>query len=60
MEYARAVPAPQSVGDAARIPCEVYQMMHLPGSAENERCGPCEGAVQEIEFGDETAEGVIS
>ena len=34
--------------------------MHLPGSADMEGCGPCEGAVQEIEFGEETAEGEIS
>ena len=35
-------------------------VMHLPVSAEVEGCRPCEWAVQEFEFGDETAEGEIS
>ena len=46
--------------DVANIPCEVYHVMHLPSFAETERCGPCAGGVQEIEFGNQAAEGVIS
>ena len=42
------------------IPHEVYHVMHPPGSAEMEGCGPCEGGVQEIEFGNRVARVVNS
>ena len=35
-------------------------MMHLTSSADMEGCGPCEGGVQEIEFGNRVAGVVIS
>ena len=60
VEHAPAIPAPLPVGDAAHIPCEVYQVMHLPGSADMEGCGPCEGGVQEIEFANRVTRVVIS
>ena len=56
-----AIPAPQSGGDAAHIPREVYHVMHhLTSLVEMEGSGPCEGGVQEIEFGNRVTGVVIS
>ena len=46
--------------DVGDIPREVYHVMHLPGSADLDGCGPCEGGVQEFEFHDRAAGVVIS
>ena len=52
-EYAQVIPWRSS----AYLLWGALHVMHLPGSVETERCGPCEGAVQEIEFDREVTEG---